>query len=219
MRLLDIRDHGDLLVAVTLSSREMIGRAPDAADEQDLSWLDWSTPRLMSDDGAWIVFEEGNDVNDDGYGVYMRDTRGGAPLLLGYGTAVALSPDARWLAAVERPFGEDPQLALVPTGPGNPVPIETGSVIPLPETGTWLPGEGANGRGTLYFAGRESDGTIRLYRLPLDGTTEPVAITQRPVRTIDSTSSTCASTWSGPPPAWSPWSFASGRDARRKARR
>ncbi len=177
MRLLDSDPNGTLLVAVALSSREMIVRAPGASVETNVSWLNWSTPRLLSDDGRWVVFEEGNDVSGEGYGIYMRDTGGGGPLRLGYGTAVALSPDARWLATVVRPFGDDPRLVLMPTGPGEPVSVETGGVKPNSESGTWLPGEGPDDRGTLVFTGRDPEGVTRLYDLPLTGDAMPRPIT------------------------------------------
>jgi serine/threonine protein kinase len=177
LRLLDVDTDGRLLVGVTLSSREMIVRAPGARAESNISWLDWSTPRLLSDDGRWVVFEEGNDATREGYGIYMRDTGSGGPLRLGYGTAVALSPDARWLAAVVAPFSDEPRLMLMPTGPGEPVPVETGGVRPNSESGTWLPGEGPDDRGTLIFSGRDAEGVIRLYDLPLTGSASPRPLT------------------------------------------
>jgi len=155
----------------------MIVRAPGATTESNISWLNWSTPRLLSDDGRWVVFEEGNDVTSEGYGIYMRDTRSGGPLRLGYGTAVALSPDARWLAVVVAPFSDDPRLELMPTGPGERVSVETGDVRPNVESGTWLPGEGPDDRGTLIFAGRDSEGVTHLYDLPLTGDATPRRIT------------------------------------------
>jgi hypothetical protein len=155
----------------------MIVRAPGASVETNASWLNWSTPRLISEDGRWVIFEEGNDVNDEGYGIYMRDTGGGSPLRLGYGSAIALSPDARSLAVVVRPFDENPQLVLMPTGPGEPVTMETGGVKPNSESGTWLPGDGPGDRGTLIFTGRDSEGVTRLYDLPLAGDAAPHPIT------------------------------------------
>ena len=78
MRLMDVDSTGRVLVAVASVRREMIVRAPTAAADVDLSWLDWSTPWILSDDGLNVVFEEGNDVNNDGYGVFMRGTDGSA---------------------------------------------------------------------------------------------------------------------------------------------
>jgi len=177
LRLLDSNESGQVLSAVALSRREMIGRAPGATSDVDLSWLDWSTPRVLSSDGRQVVFEEGNDVAEDGYGIYLRDTRGGAPLRLGYGVAVAMSPDARWVAVVEGAFGDDSRLVLVPTGPGEPVTIATGDLLPLSEIGIWLHGDGPDDRGTLVFVGRDRSGSTGLYSLPLTGEAAPRAIT------------------------------------------
>jgi hypothetical protein len=142
-----------------------------------LTWLNWSTPRAFSDDGRQVAFEEGNDVTEDGYGIYLRDTSGEAPLRLAHGVTVALSPDARWVAAVQGAFGDEPRLVLVPTGPGEPVTIETGELFPLSEVGIWLSGEGPDDRGTMVFVGREPSGSTALYALPLTGDAAPRAIT------------------------------------------
>jgi hypothetical protein len=177
LQLLDMDESGRLLAGVAVSRREMIGRAPGTSSDINLSWLDWSTPRVLSNDGHQIVFEEGNDVTDDGYGIYLRDTRGGAPLRLGYGVAVALSPDVRWVAVVEGAFGDNARLVLVPTGPGEQVTIATGDLLPLSEIGFWLPGDGPDDRGTLVFVGRGRSGSTGLYALPLTGEAAPRAIT------------------------------------------
>ena len=95
-------------VAATASiRREMIVRPPGTETERDLSWQDWTTPWIMSDDGERIVFEEGNDVRREGYAIFVRQTDGSPPLKMGYGAAIALSPDDKWLAIVRRPFGDD----------------------------------------------------------------------------------------------------------------
>jgi len=177
LRLLDIDESGRLLVAVAISRREMIIRAPNSVADVNRDWLNWSTPRILSDDGRWVVFEEGNDVTEDGYGIYLRDTEGGAPMRLVYGSSLALSPDARWVAVIEKAFGDDPQLVLVPTGPGKPVPIEVGGLLPLGDSGTWLAGDRPGDRGMLVFAGRDRDGATRMYALPLSGDAAPRAIT------------------------------------------
>ena len=167
MRLLDVDASGMLLVAAASMRREMIVRAPGASGDTNLSWLDYSTPRTVSNDGRFVVFEEGNSTSQDGYAIYLRETGGAAPLLLGYGSVLALSPDADWVAMVKRPFGEDPELVLVPTGPGQSRSLEVGDLRIRQHGGAWIAGSSANDPEALLFVGRESDGTSRLYHLPL----------------------------------------------------
>jgi hypothetical protein len=49
--------------------------------------------------------------------VYLRKNDGSEAIRLGTGTALALSPDGRWALALQE--GPTPQLALLPTGPGE----------------------------------------------------------------------------------------------------
>ncbi len=172
IQLLDRSASGQVLAAVADVRREMIGLAPGADAEQNLSWLDWTTPAILSDDGTLAVFEEGNDFDREGYGTYLRRTDGSPPLRLGSGSAVALAPDAAWLAMLKRPFSDDPELELVPTGPGEPRPVDTGGLHLMAKQGPWIGGDA----GWLLVTARSDDGPARLYRLPLDGT-PPRALT------------------------------------------
>ncbi len=174
IHLLDIRTGGRVLAATAAIRREMIGLAPGAAAEKDLSWEAWTTPVILSDDGRLIVFEEGNDVNDDGYAVYLRGIDGSPPLRLGYGSALALSPDGAWLAMLKRPFADDTELLLVPTGPGEPRRVDLGGLRIIVKQGSWV---GSADSGALIVAARLGDGPVQLYRLPLDGGTPPEALT------------------------------------------
>jgi hypothetical protein len=176
LRLLDVSVSGDVLAAAATIRREMIGRGPGADVELDLSWQDWSTPSILSADGELAVFEEGNDVDEDGYAVYLRRTDGSPPLYLGQGSALALSPDARWLAMLKRAFTDDALLELVPTGPGEPRPVNLRGLRILNKDGFWIAAEGED-TGSLILAARLDGGPTRLFRLPLDDVAPPVAIT------------------------------------------
>ena len=177
MRLLDVDASGTLLVAVASTRREMIVRAPGADIDANLSWLDWSVPRILSSDGRLVVLEEGTDSTEDGYAIYLRETSGAPPLLVGYGSTLALSPDGRWIATIKRLFAEDPELVLVPTGPGQPRTLEVGDLRLRQHGGTWIAGSSQNDPGALVFAGRERDGAVRMYHLPLTDGAAPRAIT------------------------------------------
>jgi DNA-binding beta-propeller fold protein YncE len=175
LHLMDVSPSGRLLAAASTVRRELVGLAPGADKERDLSWLDWSTPRLLSDDGRVVVFEEGNDYTEDGYGIYMRRTDGAPPVQLGHGTCLALSPDGAYIAAVRRPFSDNMELVLLPTGAGKPRPVALHGLRVANTRGRWIPGD--NGSGSLVLLARMGDGPMRLFRLPLDGDAEPVAIT------------------------------------------
>ena len=132
----------------------------------------------ISDDGRLVVFEEGNDVSrPDGYGVYLRDTDGSPPLRLGYGVSLALSPDTGWVAMLKRQFTENPELVLVPTGPGTAVSRDVGGIRVQYGSGSWVGGGPAGPEpGTLYFAGRAGDEIVRMYRLSLADGATPEAV-------------------------------------------
>jgi hypothetical protein len=112
-----------------------------------------------------VFFDEGNTQDDFGYWVYLRSTDGSAPVRLGSGRSLSLSPDGRWLLTLANPFS-DPHFALLPTGPGErrPLPATRANPQALAE---YLPdGE------SFVFAGNEPGVGMRLYLRSLDGTVE-----------------------------------------------
>jgi hypothetical protein len=131
----------------------------------------------MSDDGRLVIFEEGNDTEPDGYGIYLRRTDGSPPQQLGYGHSVALSPDGAWLAVIKRKHEDDAGLSLLPTGPGEPRPVDLGGLKVTGNDSAWLAGTAGGEPESLVLAARLGDGSTQLFRLPLSGTAAPVAIT------------------------------------------
>ena len=168
MRLLDVDPTGKILSGVGSMRREMIVSMPGSNSDTPLSWLDWTTPTALSADGRIALFEEGNNGSADGYAIYMRETNGAPPLLLDYGSTIALSPDGRQVAIIKRPFNDDAELVLIPTGPGEPRTLDTGGLTSF-ETpgGLWGPGTGTNDPGNLLFVAREGEANKRVYLLPL----------------------------------------------------
>jgi serine/threonine protein kinase len=168
MRLLDVDPTGQILSGVGSMRREMVVSLPGSTSDTPLSWLDWTTPTALSADGRIALFEEGNNITADGYAIYMRETNGAPPLLLDFGSTMALSPDGRQVAIVKRPFGDDAELVLIPTGPGEPRILDTGDLHSY-ETpgGFWGPGTGTNDPGNLVFVAREGLANKRIYLLPL----------------------------------------------------
>jgi hypothetical protein len=161
--LLDVAPDGRALLANGSIRREMVGKGPDETAERNLSWLDWTTLRALSDDGRTVFFGEGNRGGEYGYQIFTRGTDGSAPVRLGSGLGLALSPDNRWALSLRNPF-QEALPTLLPTGPGEPRPL------PLPEGfralpwAAWVPG-----REALLFAATEEDGPPRLYYREIEG--------------------------------------------------
>ena len=112
----DVSAQGSVLVGRTTAQREIVGRGPGEPRDRGLSWLDWSFPTALSDDGRFVLFEEQNDRDE--YGLFLRRTDGAPPVRLGDGRGLALSPDGRWVLAAQRVEGGH-ELVLLPTGAGE----------------------------------------------------------------------------------------------------
>ncbi len=156
--LLDISRDGRVLLSRSNRRREMFGLAPGETAERNLSWLDWSVPSAISDDGRAVLFDEQN-VGPQ-YLAYYRKTDGSPAVLLGHGSSSALSPDGKLalVAAEIRPQ----QLTLLPTGAGQP---QT-----LPKTGiTYERAHFFPDGKRLLVAGNEPERGVRLYVQDLAG--------------------------------------------------
>jgi Tol biopolymer transport system component len=118
MVLQDIAPDGRVLVSHGTIHAVMLGLGPGAAEERDLTWLDFSIAADLSADGKTLLFSEQGVAGGAQYAVYLRGTDGGPAVRLGKGNAQALSPDGRWALALD--LAPPPQLVLLPTGPGEP---------------------------------------------------------------------------------------------------
>lgn len=122
--LYDIARDGRVLLVRASWRRELIGFAADTK-QRELSWLDYSYPAELSADGKTLLFDEeggGGSLaySKSGgytYGVYIRSTDGSPAVLLGEGSALALSPDGKW--AITQSQVSPAQLKLLPTGAGQ----------------------------------------------------------------------------------------------------
>jgi hypothetical protein len=160
--LLDVSRAGKALVAHSSTRREMVGLAPGETRERNLSWLDWCFPSDLTSDGRTVLFSEANRLSEKGYALYVRKTSGAAAVLLGEGSAVALSPDARLALSVLHPF-EQTQLELLPTGAGQTRQLPQDGIKYAPQ-GAWLP----DGNRVL-IAGTQEGHSARLYVRDLAG--------------------------------------------------
>jgi dipeptidyl aminopeptidase/acylaminoacyl peptidase len=115
----DVSAQGRVLVGRTTAQREIVGRAPGESRDRGLSWLDWSFPTALSDDGRFVLFEEQNlSTESSDYGLFLRRTDGAPPVRLGDARGLALSPDGRRVLAAQQVEGGH-ELVLLPTGAGE----------------------------------------------------------------------------------------------------
>ncbi len=112
----DISADGKLLVDQPTRRRGIIGRAPDATGERELSWLDGSNIGDISADGRTLLFSETNTGGGPGYSVYLRTTDGELPVRLGDGIGLALSPNRQWALTTT---ADSTGLFQLPTGVGS----------------------------------------------------------------------------------------------------
>jgi serine/threonine protein kinase len=161
MWLQDVSQDGRVLMMSADIRREIVGRAPGAESDRNLSWFDWSSPQDLSTDGMTVLFDEQNMGGYEGYLVYVRGTDGSPPIRIGEGTGRALSPDGRWALSIADPFGE-PHLELLPTGPGEARQLPDGVVQNI-LWAHWLPdGE------RLLVIGSEPGKKLGMYARGLD---------------------------------------------------
>jgi dipeptidyl aminopeptidase/acylaminoacyl peptidase len=155
---------------------EIGGLLKGDARERDLStWGDESIGGISEDGSAFAGIEQ----SAPGAGLepflYYRRAEDAAPVRLGTGTALGLSPDGRWVVSQNESEGREARLTLLPTGPGDPRPLPLGKVRPraaLQESARWS----QDGR-LLLFSGTEAGRLPRAWLLDLGGAGPPRAVT------------------------------------------
>jgi eukaryotic-like serine/threonine-protein kinase len=158
----DITRDGRLLVAREGIRGGVIGLAPGEAKERDLSWLDATYVRGLSDDGRKVLLGEGGSGGGPNGSVYLRPTDGSLAVRLGEGYPISLSPDGKWALARLR-HTTPPQLILYPTGAGRPKPLP-GGMINFREQGSWFPDSKR-----MLLVGAEPGHRPRCYAEDIDG--------------------------------------------------
>jgi Tol biopolymer transport system component len=165
--LFDIWKDGRILLIRATWRRELLGSSGQKNTETDLSWLDYSYPADVSQDGQSLLFDEegegGGTYGKGGvwaYTVYMRKTDGSPAVRLGEGAAVALSADQRFV--ISQPEGSPAQLFLLPTKAGESRPLTNDTLNHV--WARWFP----DGKRVLYSANEPGHG-VKLYIQPLEG--------------------------------------------------
>ena len=137
LRILDVSPRGRWLAARDDLRLGIMARPPGASIERDLSWLDGSTFPALSPDGRTMLFDESGGQHNLNYTVCLRRTDGSPVVRLGEGSAQQVSPDGRWALALvpTSPM----QAVLYPTGAGEPLKLERGSIEAYENGAAWFP--------------------------------------------------------------------------------
>ena len=159
-----ISPAGQVLATQGTFRSSIVGIAPGETVERDYSWLDFSNPIALSDDGTILVFEEWGEGGGSSGSVYLRRFDGTPPVHLGEGVALALSPDKQWV--LTQSYTEPPQLVLLPTGAGQPKGLTAVGGLHYQQAGAFLP----DGKG-IVFAATEAGHGRRLYVQSVEGAT------------------------------------------------
>jgi hypothetical protein len=118
----DIDRDGRVLIALNSSRLAMAFSTVGVYQDEDISWHDWTVAKGISGDGQFVLFEDSSEAAGPGYAVALRRLDGTLPVQLGEGTAGGLSPDGKWAISISNSHPQ--QVTLLPTGPGQPHPVE-----------------------------------------------------------------------------------------------
>jgi eukaryotic-like serine/threonine-protein kinase len=151
----DVARDGSVLVERYHSQPGIVGLAPGETHERSLSWFDKSYVAGLSDDGRIILINESGDAAGAAGAHYVRKTDGSPAIKLGEGTALALSPDGKWVLA--RQPDSKTTLVLSPTGPGSSTVLEEPTLDTVSAV-AFFP----NGK-RIVIEGAEAGGKRRLY--------------------------------------------------------
>jgi eukaryotic-like serine/threonine-protein kinase len=158
LTLQDITRSGRALLTVESDHFGVLGFHEGDKNERDLSWFDWSLVGDLSPDGKNLIFFESGEGVGSNYSVFMRGMDGSPAVRLGTGEFPALSPDGKWVAAIN--LASPAQIELLPTGAGQPRVVTNDS---LEHTRVrWVP----SGRG-IVFSASETNHAPRTYWMDL----------------------------------------------------
>ena len=167
----DIDRRGRVLTVRASPRGGVMALPPGAAQEHDLSWLDFSSAVDLSADGRQVLLGDiGGDYTGTG-GIALRNTDGSAPVTLGRGGALALSPDGRLVLALPDSVGPGDRLLVVPTGAGEPRELRHPS-IPRVSEAAWFP----DGRHVAVVGGPD-ESRSRLFLWDVEGAAAPLPLT------------------------------------------
>lgn len=118
--LADLAPDGRALVIQTDWRQEIEVLTRDGG-QRSVEWLDWGLLGAISPDGSKVLMAENGKGAIGRWMLLLRDVTQPAPVKLGEGPPIGLSPDGRWAVTLDR--AQPPNLVLLPTGPGEPRPL------------------------------------------------------------------------------------------------
>jgi DNA-binding winged helix-turn-helix (wHTH) protein len=156
----DVAPDGRVLLERTTLRAEVLYRGPGAAEDRELSWLDFSAVEAIAPDGGTILFYESGQGGGKGYSTFLRKGDGSAPVRVGSGRALDLSPDERWVLSVS--VDSRDHLDLTPTGPGEEREVRVAGLATHQEAGFV-------GADRLFVTGTDASGRRATFVSNLDG--------------------------------------------------
>jgi Tol biopolymer transport system component len=166
LTLQDITRGGRVLLTVDNAQFGMLGSRSGETNERNLSWFDWSLTADVSPDGKNLLFFESGEGVGANYAIFLRGMDGSAAVRLGDGSFPSLSPDAKWVAALNH--DSPAQVELLPIGAGQPRQVTNDSLEHV-RVG-WVPTGKA-----IVFVASEANHAARTYWMNLeDGKTRVV---------------------------------------------
>ena len=119
VQLFDMAGDGRILMATESGRTGIRGLAPGETVERDLSCLEASELKGISEDGRLIVANILGESGGAKGSVYVRSTDGAPPVRLGDGSALAISPDGKWVSGFDSRDTASKNFTLTPTGTGE----------------------------------------------------------------------------------------------------
>lgn len=157
--LFDISRDGRVLLVNDDRRMKLILHTADSEGERDLSWLDWSLVESLSPDSKRLTFSETAEGAGSSALIYIRETSGAPPVLLGEGHYPSLAPDG---ASVVSSMPNVVEVYPVRAGQPRIVKIQGFTVY---RAGLLLDGK------TIWFRGNEPGKGQRYYLTGFGGET------------------------------------------------
>jgi dipeptidyl aminopeptidase/acylaminoacyl peptidase len=162
----DITRAGRVLLTIDNAQFGILGLRAGETNERNLSWFDWSLTSDVSPDGKNLLFFESGEGVGSNYSIFMRGMDGSPAVRLGSGAFPALSPDGKWVVALDN--SSPRQLELLPTGTGQMRQLTHDALEHVRVA--WVP----NGK-AIVFTASEPNHPARTYWMNLaDGKTRAI---------------------------------------------
>jgi len=165
----DVSPDGRMLVISEDVRRALRVLVPGESVERELAWLNSPAGAFLSHDGSHVAFNDTSLSAGKDYAVTWRDTKGSAPVRLGPGFPLLVSPDGKWISAQIPSTG---QPVFYPTGPGEPIPVSGLVMNASAMVAQWF----SDSRHALLCGAQGSTAAARCYRVEVraNATPEPV---------------------------------------------